>query len=186
MAEQPGESEYLYTAREVASSLGLGAAMLRRYAATYETVSGDEVTVHRRDGRLFTEAQVKVLSQARALVQRTSVDVETAVKQALDKPLQAAPVTLAQSSAPGSDTLIAALTAVQREANAPLLSELRGIRESLERLEGLQTTQLVEPETAERVKQLDKLEAKARETSQTEGHGPVVRLALWFERVLRR
>ena len=38
--------------------------------------------------------------QARALVMQTSVDVETAVKQALDKPLQAAPVALAQGSAP--------------------------------------------------------------------------------------
>ena len=186
MAEQLGVSEHLYSTREVASELGLGAAMLRRYASTYEAVSGDEITVHRRDGRLFTEAQVKVLSQARALVMQTSVDVETAVKQALDKPLQAAPVALAQSSAPGSGTLIAALTAAQREANAPLLSELRGIRESLERLEGLQANQLIEPKTAAQVKQLDDLEAVARETAQTSEHGPVVRFALWLERLLRR
>ena len=180
------EPEKLYSSREVASSLGLGAAMLRRYASTYETVSGDEITVHRRDGRLFTETQVKVLSHARALVQRTSVDVETAVKQALDKPLQAAPVALAQSSAPGSDALIEALTAAQREANAPLLGELRGIRESLERLEGLQTSQLVEPETAAQVAQLDAAEEKARKTAETNEHGPVVRFALWLERILRR
>ena len=61
MAEQPEISETLYSAREVAAELGLGAAMLRRYASTYEAVSGDAVTVHRRDGRLFTEAQVEVL-----------------------------------------------------------------------------------------------------------------------------
>ncbi len=186
MAEQPEPSETLYSAREVATELGLGAAMLRRYASTYETVSGDAITVHRRDGRLFTEEQVKVLVQARALVMQTSVDVETAVKQALDKPLQVAPVALAQSSAQGSDALIAALTAAQREANAPLLGELRGIRESLERLEGLQARQLVEPETAAQVKRLDNLQAKARETAETSEHGPVVRLVLWLERVLRR
>ena len=187
MAEQLGVSEHLYSTREVASELGLGAAMLRRYASTYEAVSGDEITVHRRDGRLFTEAQVKVLSQARALVMQTSVDVETAVKQALDKPLQAAPVALAQSSAPGSDTLIAALTAAQREANAPLLGELRGIRELLERLETTgQSNQLVEPETAAQIAQLDKVEEKAHETAETSKHGLIVRVALWLERALRR
>ena len=183
MAEQPETSETLYSAREVAAELGLGAAMLRRYATTYEAVSGDEITVHRRDGRLFTEQQVRVLSQARALVMQTSVDVETAIKQALDKPLEAAPVSLALGSAPGSDTLIKALVDAQREANAPLLSELRGIRESLERLEA---SQLVEPETAAQIAQLDKVEAAARETAETREHGLIVRAALWLERILKR
>ena len=85
-----------------------------------------------------------------------------------------------------SDALINAFTTAQREANAPLLDELRGIRESLERLEGLQTSQLVEPETAARVDQLDEVEEKARKTAETSEHGPVVRFALWLERVLRR
>ncbi len=177
------DSEKLYTAKETASALGLGAAMLRRYASTYETISGDTITVHRRDGRLFTETQVQVLTAARSLVMLTNVDVETAVRGALDKPQRIVPVALAQSSALGSEVLIKALTDAQREANAPLLGELRSIRESLERLE---CTQLVEPETAAQVAQLDKLEAAARETAQTSKHGPVVRLALWLERLLRR
>ena len=177
------DSEKLYTAKETASALGLGAAMLRRYASTYESVSGDAITVHRRDGRLFTETQVQVLTAARTLVMTTNVDVETAVRGALNKPQGAAPVALAQSSALGSEVLIKALTDAQREANAPLLSELRSIRESLERLE---RTQLVEPETAAQVKQLDNLETAARETAKTSKHGPVVRLALWLEGLLRR
>jgi hypothetical protein len=167
------DSEKLYTAKETASALGLGAAMLRRYASTYETVSGDVITVHRRDGRLFTENQVKVLTAARSLVMLTNVDVETAVKQTLDRPLEAAPVALAQSSALGSEALLKALTDAQREANAPLLGELRSIRESLERLEaGGQIDHLDKPGAAS---QLEKLE-----------YGLVVRLALWLERVLRR
>ena len=126
--------------------------MLRRYASTCETVSGDAINLHRRDGRLFTEAQVKVLTAARALVMQASVDVETAIKQALDKPLQPELVSLAQRSALGTDALLKkALTDAQREANAQLLDELRGIRKSLERLERLQTTQLVEPKTAAQV-----------------------------------
>lgn len=103
MADQP---EKLYSTREVAAELSLGAAMLRRYASTYETVSGDEITLHHRDGRLFTETQVKVLTQARALVMQTSVDVETAVRQALDRPLEAAPVALAQKVAHSVATLL--------------------------------------------------------------------------------
>lgn len=174
------DSEKLYSTREVATELGLGAAMLRRYASTYEAVTDDEITVHRRDGRLFTETQVKVLTEARALVMRTSVDVETAIKQAVKQPLQAAPVALAQSSVSGSVAFTEALTA----ANAPLLSELQGIRAALERLEA--TGQIVEPETAAQVKQLDNLQATARETAETSQHGPVVRFALWLERVLRR
>jgi predicted transcriptional regulator len=176
------DSEKLYSTREVATELGLGAAMLRRYASTYETVTGDEITVHRRDGRLFTEAQVQVLTAARSLVMTTNVDVETAVRGALDRPLEAASVALAQSSALGSDVLLKALTDAQREANAPLLGELRSIRESLERLE---RTQLVEPETAAQIEQLDKLEAAARETAQTSKHGPVVHFVLWLERRFR-
>jgi hypothetical protein len=180
------DSEKLTTAKETARALGLGAAMLRRYASTYEAVSGDSITVHRRDGRLFTEEQVQVLTAARSLVMTTNVDVETAVRGALDKPLEVAPVALAQSSALGSEVLIKTLTDAQREANAPLLGELRSIRAALERLETSQTTQLVEPETAARVKQLDNLAATARETAETSEHGPVVRFALWLERVLRR
>ena len=183
MAGQPAESEYLYTTREVASSLGLGAAMLRRYAATYETVSGDEITVHRRDGRLFTEQQVRVLVQARALVQQTSVDVETASSKHSTSRSRPRRLPLAQGSASGSDTLIDALVKAQTAANAPLLGELRGIRESLERLEA---SQLVEPETTKQIKQLDKVEDAARETTETSKHGLLVRAALWLERILRR
>jgi hypothetical protein len=166
------DSEKLTTAKETANALGLGAAMLRRYASTYETISGDTITVHRRDGRLFTETQVQVLTAARSLVMTTNVDVETALKQALEKPLEAAPVALVQSSALGSDALIKALTDAQREANAPLLGELRGIRAALERLE--ETGQIDPWDKPGATSQLEKLE-----------HGPVVRLALWLEGRLR-
>lgn len=163
------DSEKLYTAREVAAELGLGAAMLRRYASTYETVSGDAITLHRRDGRLFTETQVRVLTSVRSLVMTTNTDVETAVRQALEQPLTSAPVALAQSSALTADSLIQALTAAQTAANEPLLAELRGVREALERLEPTSQTEKL----------------NSLETSETQ-HGPVVRFALWLERRLRR
>lgn len=172
MAEAP---EKLYSSREAASELGLGAAMLRRYASSYEAVSGDAITLHRRDGRLFTEEQLGVLIKARALVMRTSVDVETAIKQALERPLEAAPVALVQSSALGTEVLTAALTAAMYEANGPLLEELRGVRESLERLEAqLPATVQQEPEPT-------RIDPPGRSE-----HGPFVRFALWLEGRLRR
>ncbi len=137
------EPEPIYTAREVATQLGLGAAMLRRYASTYEAVSGDEITVHKRDGRLFTETQVKALSRARELVMRTNTDVETAVRQALEKPLETAPVALAQSSALAADSLIQALTAANKAATQPLLDEVRLLREQVEKQNALME-QLIE------------------------------------------
>jgi hypothetical protein len=161
------EPEPIYTAREVAAQLGLGAAMLRRYASTYEAVSGDEITVHKRDGRLFTETQVKALSRARELVMRTNTDVDTAMRQALEQPLASAPVALAQSSALTAESLIQALTAAQTAANEPLLSELKGIRETLERL-------------------LDKPETTSEFPKSNVAHGRLVRAALWLEGLLGR
>ncbi len=126
-------SEQLHTAREVASELGIGAAMLRRYAATYEAVSSDEITVHRRDGRLFTSGQLEVLLKARALVMRTNTDVETAIKQALERPVTGEAVTLATSSALSTETLLQALTEANRAATQPLLDEVRLLREQVEK-----------------------------------------------------
>jgi hypothetical protein len=141
--------------------------MLRRYASTYEAVSGDEITVHKRDGRLFTETQVKALSRARELVMRTNTDVDTAMRQALEQPLASAPVALAQSSALTAESLIQAVTAAQTAANEPLLSELKGIRETLERL-------------------LDKPETTSEFPKSNVAHGRLVRAALWLEGLLGR
>lgn len=169
------DPEKLYSAREAASSLGIGAAMLRRYASTYEVVSGDEITVHRRDGRLFTETQLEVLTKARALVMRTSTDVENAVRQALGEPVTGAALDLAPGSPAGSAELSAALADALRAAQEPLLEELRAVRGALERLEaGVPTTRSTEREP-ERV---DPPGASA--------HGPFVRFALWLEGRLGR
>ena len=102
--------------------------MLRRYASTYKVVSGDEITVHRRDGRLFTETQLEVLTKARALVMRTSTDVENAVRQALGEPVTGAALDLAPGSPAGSAELSAALADALRAAQEPLLEELRAVR----------------------------------------------------------
>ena len=166
MSEQP---EALYSAREVAAQLGLGSAMLRRYASTYETVSGDEIMIHKRDGRMFTETQVGVLARARTLVMQTSTDVETALKGVLEQPLTA-PVTLsAQSSELSSAALVQALIAAHEGANAPLLSELQSIRAELEglRAQGVAARPVDRPDNPN-------------------AHGPLVRVALWLEGLLRR
>lgn len=153
-------SEQLHTAREVAAELGLGAAMLRRYASTYEAVSGDEITVHRRDGRLFTSEQLGVLVKARALVMRTNTDVETAIKQALEQPVVSGAVTLATSSALDTATLMQALTEANKAATQPLLDEMRLLREQVERQNDL-LAELTRPQH-EQVKQNDPLQPLRR------------------------
>jgi len=132
-------SEQLHTAREVATELGIGAAMLRRYASTYEAVSGDQITVHRRDGRLFTGGQLAVLHKARALVMRTNTDVETAIKQALEQPVTGDAVALAQGSALEFTTLLQALTDANKVATQPLLDEMKLLREQVEKQNALLT-----------------------------------------------
>ena len=85
------EADTLHTGREVASQLGLGDAMARRYDQTYEEVTGETILTHRRDGRLFTTEQ---LGTARAIVQQTDIDVASAIRQALEQPVSLAEITL--------------------------------------------------------------------------------------------
>lgn len=179
-------SEQLHTAREVATELGLGAAMLRRYASTYEAVSGDVITVHRRDGRLFTGEQLAVLRKARALVMRTNTDVETAIKTALEQPVTGDTVALAQSSALEFTTLLQALTDANKAATKPLLDEMKLLREQVEKQSTLiaelaEARALPPPATPERIDRAIKVEMQAASDD-----GLMVKAARWLERRLRR
>ncbi len=186
-------SEQLHTAREVAAELGLGAAMLRRYASSYEAVSGDEITVHRRDGRLFTSRQLEVLVKARALVMRTNTDVETALKQALEQPVTGDTLMLETSSALSSATLLQALTDANKAATQPLLDEMRLLREQVEKQNALME-QLVEQRVLppgvndERIDRALEVEIQASQAAATppeDRPGVLVRAAQRLERLFR-
>jgi DNA-binding transcriptional MerR regulator len=162
------ETEQMYSAKEVATALGVGAAMLRRYAATYERLSGTEIQIHKRDGRLFTQEQLDTLLAARAIVQRQDMSVDAA----LETVLRGAEMPLAPRTVPSTSVDALALTeALRASVTEPLLNELQSIRAELEALRS----------DADRGKQLE----PSAKQADTERHGLLVRLALWVERRLR-
>lgn len=59
--------DLVYTPKQVSERLAIGTPMLRRYAASYERVFG-ELNRDSRDGRLYSETDVRRIEAARALV----------------------------------------------------------------------------------------------------------------------
>ena len=169
-----------YEPGDAAHGLGVSASGLRRLAAAYEEVHGDLPRKVGTKARLYPETALEQIAQARALVEagRYSSNVEAldALKRGLEPDL---PTEFTVSADQATPPAFALFVEEQRDA-------LKRIETLLEHLEASQRAQLVESETAVQIAQLDKLEAAARETAQTSKHGPVVRLALWLEGLLRR
>lgn len=162
------ESEEIHSARDVAQALGVGAAMLRRYAQAYEQTSGEKVEIHPRDGRLFSQSQLDTLLIARAIVQRDSASVEAAISQALGSPEQALQLRVPSSTALDTQVLVDAL----RLSQEPILNKLRDIEIEIQALR-THDTELQQPQTTT-------TSPAAGENDTT--HGPLVRLALWIEK----
>ena len=169
------EAEQVYGSREVAAMLGVGAAMLRRYAVSYERLSGSALELDRRDGRMFGERDLAVLSQARALVATQGLPVDRALEMVL-RSAESPTVPLAGVTVPGSEVLAGVLAQAITEAQRPLLDELRGLRSEVEALrsEVAKSRQLPEGAPVREVP-----------TGEPGGDGPMVRAARWLERRLR-
>lgn len=163
------EPQTVYSTKQLADSLGLGSAMVRKYAVALETVTGQEIPLKRRDGRQFSAEHFAVISKAKALVDSNNgLSVDTALRMVLAAPESRADA-LAAPKAPGSTLeLVEALTAAIVKGNEPLLAELQELRQELR--EGRQ----IEP---------------PRQMVQPVGdkqHGFIVRLALRLESLLKR
>lgn len=169
------EAEQVYSSRQVAALLGLGAAMLRRYAVSYEQVTGSQLQLDRRDGRIFTQKDVDVLTQARTLVATQGLPVDTAIKTALSKP-ESAPKPLSVLPVANGEALAAVLTQAITKAQRPLLGELQSIKAELEALRS-DNQALTQGQ-----RELGALPKKDDERE----HGPLVRFSLWLEQALRR
>lgn len=169
------EAEQVYGSREVAAMLGVGAAMLRRYAVAYERLSGNTLELDRRDGRQFGERDLEVLSQARALVATQGLPVDRALEMVLGAPERAA-LPLAAVPVPNGEALAGTLAQALSEAQRPLLEELRGLRSEVEALRGEVAMSRRLPE-GEPVREVT--------TGEPEGDGVMVRVARWLERRLR-
>jgi hypothetical protein len=118
----------VYNTRQAAEALGVGSAMMRRYAQTLEEIMGEEIPQTRRDGRQFTHEHLGILLRAKSLVDsHNGLSVEAALRMATSTTgdAEGLPVGVPMGSIADSATLIAAL---QEAITAPLVAELRELR----------------------------------------------------------
>jgi hypothetical protein len=174
----------IYNARQVSEALGVSTAMVRKYAAAYEAITGAPIKQHARDGRLYTRDQLDALINAKGFVESNAgMSVDTALRIALGRAETAVKEPQAQTTDINTSAFAEAI-----------LAELRGLRLAnerlLERLEALGTRQLPSPEptktgalppgaTPERIDRALEVEMLTK----TED-GVMVKAARWLERRL--
>ncbi len=131
----PDDDSTVYSTQQVADRLGLGTAMIRKYAVTLEKLTGQDIPLKRRDGRQFSPEHYAVIAHAKALVDgNQGLSVETALKMALGTAEIGADALTPQSAYGNSPELAEAITAAIRAGNAELLAEVRGLRQDLKQL----------------------------------------------------
>jgi DNA-binding transcriptional regulator YiaG len=117
---------------DVAKLLGVGSAMVRKWAIAYEEVTGDKVRLRsKRDGREFSASQVDIISRAKKFVDWERVKIDTALKMVLGQ-ADLVPTALDTSAEDlGSLEVLKEFLARNDETNQLLLEEIRGLREDL-------------------------------------------------------
>jgi hypothetical protein len=160
------ESQEVYSTKQLADSLKLGSAMVRKYAVALEKLTGEDIPLKRRDGRQFSREHFSIIASAKSLVDaHNGLSVDTALQMVAGKPENSAEALAAPKTSGNTQELTEALTAAIAKGNEPLLAELRELRQEFKRREqpvlGQQKREPVEQE-----------------------HGLLVRLALWVERRL--
>ncbi len=166
----------VYSTRQIADRLGLGSAMVRKYAVALEKLTGQDIPLKRRDGRQFGPEHYALIAHAKALVDgNQGLSVETALKMALGTAETGSDALAPAIGYGNSSELADALTAAVARGNEPLLAEVRGLRQDLARLSSTATAET----TA-------KLSPAEKEQDDLERHGLIVRAALWLEGLLRR
>lgn len=160
----------VYSTKQIADRLGLGSAMVRKYAVALEKLTGQDIPLKRRDGRQFDPEHYAVIAHAKSLVDSNNgLSVETALKMALGASEIGSDALAPPVGYGNASELTDALTAAVARGNAELLAEVRGLRQDLREL---QTT--AEPAPA----------ADSQQDGQQ--HGLIVRFALWLESLVKR
>ncbi len=159
------EPQTVYSTKQLADSLGLGSAMVRKYAVALENVTGQEIPLKRRDGRQFSAEHFAVISRAKALVDSNNgLSVDTALRMVLAAPESRADALAAPKASGNTLELVEALSAAVAQGNQELLTEVRELRRELNQREQREIA-MPEKEPVE--------------------HGLLVRLALRIERIFR-
>lgn len=115
-------------ARQLAGTMRLSGAMVRKYAQSYEAITGDRIAIIGRDGRQFTGPQRDALLRAKAFLdENPGMSVDAAMRAALGRVEIAA-------KRPGGEQSIDLLVEALGKVAAPLQAELEGLREGLAEL----------------------------------------------------
>ena len=166
----------VYSTKQVADSLGLGSAMVRKYAVALEKLTGKDIPLKRRDGRQFAHEHYTIIAQAKSLVDSNNgLSVETALRMALGTAEIGANALTPPGAYGNSSEIAEAITAAIRAGNAELLAEVRGLRQDMRQLSS----------TAESDTTIDKTRAGEKQDD-AHRHGLIVRAAFWLESLLRR
>lgn len=151
-----------YTPKQVSERLGIGTPMLRRYAASYERAFGD-LNRDTRDGRLYTETDVRRIEAARALVSDGPyASIDDALAQ-IAKGDESVDQTLTKAAEPTFEETVLGMmsTLLERSATREQIDALR--RELPEAM----SKQLASGEDAEKLKaERDALKAELEETKE--------------------
>jgi DNA-binding transcriptional regulator YiaG len=174
------DSEIMSSTADVAKLLGVGSAMVRKWAIAYEAVTGDSVRLRsKRDGREFSASQVDIISRAKKYVDRERVKIDTALKMALGQ-ADLVPTALDTSAEDlGSLEILKQFLARNDETNQLLLEEIRGLREDLR---------------LSQAGELSHSRAEIKNSAGVEVENPVedkhqgllVKFSIWLESLLRR
>lgn len=187
------ESDAVYSTKQLADSLGLGAAMVRKYAVALEKLTSSEIPIKRRDGRQFSREHFDTISKAKVLVDSNNgLSVETALKMALGTAELpgAAPALVSpdRNALEMAQELREAITEATVKGNEPLIAELRELRQELRQSRQLQATGgwIETPVTAEASAIMDKLEANDQKDFDSSKPSLIIRFAYWLDSVLRK
>lgn len=184
-------SEMFYPARQLAGTMRLSGAMVRKYAQAYEQITGERIAILGRDGRQFTQAQRETMLRAKAYIdENPGMSVDVAMRAALGRAEIAA-------KRPG----VALDTEALLELIAPFGDDLRGIREALAELPELRREVAALRGEMERSRAAAPLplgkiraygdgeaasEAAPGAVSERDRDGVLVRVARRLERLMRR
>ncbi len=168
------EDNTVYSTAQLGTALGLGTAMVRKYAVALEQLTGEEIPIKRRDGRQFGAEHFRIISAAKSLIDSNKgLTVDLALRMALT-PSQMpadglAPVGPSNSEAITAETILEGI----RELKAIRL-ELVALREQVGNQLPLNQPVPVPPEI------------KIIKSAAANEHGLIVRLAVQVEGWLKR
>lgn len=125
-------SRSLYTTGYLASELGIGTSMARRYGLALEAVTGQALRQVPGKGRMYAEGDIRLLREARqALMEDPNSSIEDALRSILgiEKPEDAESTVEKASRAPGPSVGLVDLQHALSEALTPVATALQELRE---------------------------------------------------------